>query len=349
MENLKMTDKEIVSGIMGHDELITKVYFYDYCRIAYHYYSKRYELWKKPQMGFYALAHEYYLLLCRNDWSMLRKRQEHVKLSTWMIGGFRYVILEALKSNEKTIKEEELNESVMKISGGNLQEEVRDMIEEICELPQLSDRYSQTILRGILLLGFKGKELAMQWGKSPSAISQKFHQLMRDVVEPYFVEFYVGEEREVEKTCLGIEGVKMQNNSNVLDMKRRVTSECISQLEDDEVFVFGSNKEGMHGGGAAYVAYQYFGAKWGKGVGACGQTYAIPTMQGGVETIEPYVDDFLAYAKAHAELKFLVTRIGCGIAGFDDEDIAPLFEKAVELNNVYLPLSFWKVLEGEVE
>ena len=118
------------------------------------------------------------------------------------------------------------------------------------------------------------------------------------------------------------------------------TPEFITQLKVDEVFVFGSNLAGMHGGGAAYVAFKKFGAVMGCGVGLRGQSYAIPTMQGGVETIKPYVDDFITFALAHPELFFYVTRIGCGIAGFRDKEIAPLFAKAVGLENVCLPKSF---------
>lgn len=87
----------------------------------------------------------------------------------------------------------------------------------------------------------------------------------------------------------------------------------------------------------------------GQGVGLQGQSYAIPTMQGGVETIQPYVDEFIAFAKEHAELYFYVTRIGCGIAGFKEEEIAPLFRNAVELPNVALPLSFVKILESSLD
>ncbi len=118
------------------------------------------------------------------------------------------------------------------------------------------------------------------------------------------------------------------------------TPEFITQLKADEVFVFGSNLAGMHGGGAAYVAFKKFGAVMGCGVGLRGQSYAIPTMQGGVETIKPYVDEFITFASAHPELFFYVTRIGCGIAGFRDKEIAPLFAKAVGLENVCLPKSF---------
>lgn len=118
------------------------------------------------------------------------------------------------------------------------------------------------------------------------------------------------------------------------------TPDFITELKPDEIFVFGSNLAGMHGGGAAYAAWRKFGAIMGQGVGLQGQSYAIPTMQGGVETIRPYVDEFIAFAKAHPELFFYVTRIGCGIAGFRDEEIAPLFTAAKGVPNICLPESF---------
>lgn len=123
-------------------------------------------------------------------------------------------------------------------------------------------------------------------------------------------------------------------------MKKRISADFITELKENEIFVFGSNLQGMHGGGAARIAYEKFGAIWGQGVGLQGQSYGIPTMHGGVEVIKPYVDEFIEFAKTHPELKFLVTRVGCGIAGFRDEEMAPLFEKAKELENVYLPESF---------
>ncbi|MFA6769816.1 MAG: hypothetical protein WCR71_01420 [Bacteroidales bacterium] len=118
------------------------------------------------------------------------------------------------------------------------------------------------------------------------------------------------------------------------------TPEQISSLAFDEVFVFGSNLAGRHVGGAARVALNKFGAIYGQGVGLQGQSYAIPTMQGGVETIAPYVDKFIKYAQQNQDKFFYVTRIGCGIAGFKDEQIAPLFKDAVNLENVCLPESF---------
>lgn len=121
---------------------------------------------------------------------------------------------------------------------------------------------------------------------------------------------------------------------------RRFTPEMITSLAENEIFVFGSNLAGAHGGGAARMAYRRFGAVWGIGVGLTGRTYAIPTMQGGVDTIKPYVDRFIAFAREHRQLTFLVTRIGCGIAGFRDRDIAPLFAQAIEVENIILPKEF---------
>ena len=126
---------------------------------------------------------------------------------------------------------------------------------------------------------------------------------------------------------------------------KRISPRWIDSLEENEIFVFGSNLQGMHGGGAARVAHEKFGAVWGEGIGLQGQSYAIPTMHGGVDAIAPYVNDFIAFAKEHPELKFLVTEIGCGIAGFRISEMAPLFKEALDITNIYLPQRFIEVLE----
>lgn len=121
---------------------------------------------------------------------------------------------------------------------------------------------------------------------------------------------------------------------------RRVASDKISTLVPGEIFVFGSNMEGMHGGGAARYANKNFGAEWGVGEGLTGRTYALPTMEGKA-SMKQAVEHFTSCAKEHPELTFLVTAIGCGIAGYTPEEVAPLFKDASQLENVYLPQLFW--------
>ncbi len=129
-------------------------------------------------------------------------------------------------------------------------------------------------------------------------------------------------------------------------MNTRITPGYISELQENEIFVFGSNLEGSHGGGAAKTAHAKFGAIWGQGVGLQGRSYGIPTMHGGLEDIRPFVDEFIDFAIAHPALRFLVTRVGCGIAGFHDAEIAPLFARATDVSNICLPDSFWSVIRG---
>ena len=126
-------------------------------------------------------------------------------------------------------------------------------------------------------------------------------------------------------------------------MTERFTPEQITDLAPGEVFVFGSNAEGRHAGGAAVFAWQNCGAVWGVGEGLHGQSYAIPTMGSLAETVAA-VGRFLLVAKSHPWLTFLVTKIGTGIAGWPVEEIAPLF--AERLPNVVLPREFAEALHA---
>jgi len=125
----------------------------------------------------------------------------------------------------------------------------------------------------------------------------------------------------------------------------RYTPEHITSLPPEHVFVFGSNLAGIHGAGAARLAFDRFGAVWGVGIGHQGKTYALPTKDKEIKTlpideIKKYVDDFLNYAEDHPEFTFLVTKVGCGLAGWSVEDIAPLFSETSE--NVILPKEFYQ-------
>lgn len=130
---------------------------------------------------------------------------------------------------------------------------------------------------------------------------------------------------------------------NTGTLPSRITPSGVNVLEPNEVFVFGSNFQGRHMGGAARAAKEKFGAVWGIGEGLQGQSYAIPTMEG-LNNIKPAVERFTSFARQHQELKFFVMAIGCGIAGYQVEEIAPLFIDAAYLQNVYLPVSFWKII-----
>ena len=124
----------------------------------------------------------------------------------------------------------------------------------------------------------------------------------------------------------------------------RVASDRITELDENEIFVFGSNIQGMHGGGAAWIASQKFGAEWGVGEGFTGRTYALPTMEGEV-SMRHAVDHFTDCARQHPELTFLVTAVGCGIAGYTPQQVAPLFKDAAALKNVYLPQAFIEFID----
>ena len=134
-------------------------------------------------------------------------------------------------------------------------------------------------------------------------------------------------------------------NAEIADGKR-IAMDDIRTLNPDEIFVFGSNRQGMHGGGAAYYAYKHFGSEWGKGEGLYGQSYALPTMEG-EESFRSAVERFLLFAAEHQEYTFLVTAVGCGIAGYTVEEVAPWFAPAIAMENVYLPRAFWNYLSAK--
>ena len=125
----------------------------------------------------------------------------------------------------------------------------------------------------------------------------------------------------------------------------RVTPEHISRLGANEIFVFGSNEKGLHYGGAARVAVDKFGAIMGQGHGLQGKSYAINSMSG-IAEMDKDVRQFCEFARQNPQKHFLVTPIGCGIAGYSAHEVAPLFEECKDLTNVSLPKSFWNAIGG---
>lgn len=367
----QLSDDDILEGFKNSDGKIVKEYFYGYCRVAYCVYDQRYDLRHKPGMDFMSLAHEYYLYLGNHQFKPLEDRKPTMTLKTWMVNGFRFLLLDKLKG----VKKEHLFESFeerqasakkqLDIMDSEFYHEFRQMIQDICLRYYGRDSRNSIILQMLYIDGFKGKEVGAQLGMSASAVTQRTNKMMHEVIIPYFKRYFVASDYEGRVYSKGMMSdiccecapcpaasfagedrmYKKQTMVNMEEMKKnRITPEWIDTLKDNEIFVFGSNLAGMHGGGAARVARLRFGAVLGNGVGIQGQSYAILTMQGGVETIRPYVDDFIAYAQQHPSLHFLVTPIGCGIAGFEPEDIAPLFEGAKAVKNISLPESFWEVI-----
>jgi hypothetical protein len=138
---------------------------------------------------------------------------------------------------------------------------------------------------------------------------------------------------------------------SIYHFDKRITPEEITKLKEKEIFVFGSNEGGYHSKGAAKQAMTW-GAIWRQAAGLQGKTYGIPTKDKSIrriltiDEIKKYVDDYIQFAKRNPEYIFLTTAIGCGLAKYKPKDIAPLFEEAIPVENIYLPEKFWKILKN---
>lgn len=136
-----------------------------------------------------------------------------------------------------------------------------------------------------------------------------------------------------------VESLK-QNSSEYYG--ERVTPERITSLNENQIYVFGSNSLGRHSHGSAKYAASHFGAVNGQAEGLQGQSYAIVTTCS-LEELRMGVNRFVEFARQNPDKQFLVTKIGCGAAGYSVPDIAPLFDACIELENVSLPLEFWSI------
>lgn len=129
-------------------------------------------------------------------------------------------------------------------------------------------------------------------------------------------------------------------NRNFFVEQERISSDMIKELQDNEVFVFGSNVNGQHDGGASLYALKHFGAVLGQAEGRQGQSYAIPTVGNSFDELMAAVERFNDYVVQHPELHFKLTAIGCGNAGYSVVQIAPLFRQAYLFGNVSVPSQF---------
>lgn len=358
MHMIPTNDKEILDGFRNFNEHITKEYFYGYCKKAYNVFDHKYQLHNKPGMDFYSLAHEYYIQLITHKFKQLEDRPSHMPLSAWMMGGFRFVVLDAIKAYNKEFEGASnlCQDDVLDYlrTSEKYKDMLKDVSEEVAE--HYRDRKMHAIAHMVIYLGFSQKETAAELGMTPAAINQRYKKMMDEVVTPFVMNNYsygipfdcfedIFDSYAPEHGSGLFAFDLLENVADKTPSNERVTPSNITSLEKNEILVFGSNLKGIHAAGLSRIANLYYGAEWGNGVGPQGQSYAIPTMQGGVETIKPYADQFLDYATEHPELKFLVTRLGCGFAGFEPSDIAPLFRRAKDMKNISLPEEFWREIK----
>ncbi len=343
----------IIEGFRRGDKDMFKDYFYEYCRAAYNIFDKKYDLRSKENLDFMSLAHQYAIYLMEHNWKPLEDCSPSVSLRTWMINGFRYIVLDALKWYKKEYGSLTFEEYIKTFdTSKDLRLNFNKVILDACESFDI-DKDSKFMIDLILVEGFKIKEVASMMGISPSAVSQRFTTLKEKYIIPYFknnfdMNFEMSQVMDMPKRSsfhkFDIFGITESRSCEMSYMEEPcIIDQHISEpriildLAPDEIFVFGSNIRGIHGFGASEIALRLFGAVMGQGEGLQGRSYAIPTMPGNLHTIKRHVNDFIDFAQKNKYMKFLVTEIGCGMAGFSEQEIAPLFQRAHDIDNIILP------------
>ena len=191
-----LSDDEILQGFKDADARIVREYYYGYCRVAYCIYDKRYDLQHKPGMDFFSLAHEYYLYLCEHDFKPLEDRKPSMSLKTWMVNGFRFLLLDKLKEVVKEHRFEsfearqESRKMQFDVTDNQFEHDLYQTIEDIGNFYYGRDSKNSIILKMLYIEGFKGKDVAAQLGISHSAVTQRCQKMMHDVVIPYFKRYF---------------------------------------------------------------------------------------------------------------------------------------------------------------
>ena len=186
MYHQRLSDEDILSGFREGDADIIRKYFYGYCQVGYNIFDHRYQLREKENLDFMSLAHQYALYLMEHDWKPLEDHSPNVSLKTWLINGFRYVVLDALKWYRKEYGSITFEDYLMSFDvTSDLRLQFNQMVEDVCDHAPL-DRQERLIIDMLLLQGFKSKEIAAQMGMTPSAISQKYKKLKEQIIVPYF-------------------------------------------------------------------------------------------------------------------------------------------------------------------
>lgn len=201
-EMSQLSDDAILEGFKNSDGKIVKEYFYGYCRVAYCVYDQRYGLRHKPGMDFMSLAHEYYLYLFNHQFKPLEDRKPTMTLKTWMVNGFRFLLLDKLKGVQKEHLFESFEERQassrkhLDMVDSEFNREFRQMIQDICLRYYGRDSRNSIILQMLYIDGFKGKEVGAQLGMSASAVTQRTNKMMHEVIIPYFKRYFVASDYE---------------------------------------------------------------------------------------------------------------------------------------------------------
>ena len=135
--------------------------------------------------------------------------------------------------------------------------------------------------------------------------------------------------------------------NDVLRGYNRATPTKISNLRNNQIFVFGTDKSGSQRSGAAGLAAKCFGAEVGVTAGPTGMCYALPTMGFTTQELAQAVSRFEKYVRENLTYTFLVTSVGCGHAGFNVREVADMFKGMIGLRNVMLPELFLKEYRTE--
>ena len=161
-----LSDDEILQGFKDANARIVREYYYGYCRVAYCIYDKRYDLQHKPGMDFYSLAHEYYLYLCEHDFKPLEDRKPSMSLKTWMVNGFRFLLLDKLKEVVKEHRFEsfedrqESRKMQFDVTDNQFEHDLYQTIEDIGNFYYGRDSKNSIILKMLYIEGFRGKDVA---------------------------------------------------------------------------------------------------------------------------------------------------------------------------------------------
>ena len=348
-----LSDNDIVYGLSTYNERITRDFFYGYCREAYTWLDSKYQLTGKPGLDFFTLAHTYYISLATHHFGQLTSHEPNVSLKTWIQGGFRFTVLDALKAYNSECEhssDKDADELANLLRSAPDYEELMPSVLSAVSAHYHNDPTMEAIARKILVEGFRQNEVATQLGITPSAVSQRFHRLMDNVVRPFIIDNY-SKGAGAPDACLlpvdvcmesGTPCQKPRSAASEARFQLRPAPTVITHLEPHETFVFGSFAQGQHICASALTALERFGAKMGQSEGMQGQAYAIPTMPSSEEQLADAIDRFIDYAADHRRQTFIVSRIGCEIAGFAPQTIAVMFArtKMLRLANVLLPAEF---------